>query len=449
MSHEVTRKLLGRGREWPEAERLLPAARRVPVPAAPRRIARRVALATICFLVFAALMPWQQNLSGAGQVVAYAADERPQPLQSTIGGRVVRWHVLEGETVEAGQLLVDLADNDPERLRRLERRVDAARSQLEAYRAAATAYEERVQALEQSQRAQIDAARAEVQIAREALAAQREALAAAEAGVATARLQQTRLQGLANEGLASERDRELAELAMTNANADLATQQARLRSAEASLQSKRAALDRAEASTEADLRSATAALRSAQTQVASADASLLSAESEVAQQAAQTVRAPREGVVQRIHQQAGVQVSRGTTLATIVPATSTRAVALYVDGNDAALITPGRKVRLQFEGWPAVQFSGWPSVAVGTFGGVVSFVDPSDDGSGDFRVVVTSDPEDQPWPDTRYLRQGTRAKGWVLLDEVSVGFELWRQINGFPPALESAPTSGSSSSGTP
>ena len=55
---------------------------------------------------------------------------------------------------------------------------------------------------------------------------------------------------------------------------------------------------------------------------------------------------------------------------------------LLIEYVDAPLIEPGRKVRLQFEGWPAVQFVGWPSVAVGTFGGKVNRVFPTDDGKG-------------------------------------------------------------------
>ena len=127
----------------------------------------------------------------------------------------------------------------------------------------------------------------------------------------------------------------------------------------------------------------------------------------------------------------------------MVPITEDRAVSLYVDGNDAALIQPGRAVRLQFEGWPAVQFSGWPSVAVGTFGGRVAFVDPSDDGRGDFRIVVVPDPEDGPWPAASYLRQGVLAKGWILLNQVRLGFELWRQFNGFPPTTDAPPFANS------
>ena len=149
-----------------------------------------------------------------------------------------------------------------------------------------------------------------------------------------------------------------------------------------------------------------------------------------------SIVAPVSGTVLRLTANGpGEFVKPGDVVAEIVPDTNSRAVELWVSGNDMPLITPGRKVRLQFEGWPAVQFVGWPSIAVGTFGGVVSFVDATDNGKGEFRVVVTPDPDDEPWPQTRYLRQGVRTNGWLLLDEVSVAFELWRQLNGFPPTI--------------
>jgi hypothetical protein len=125
----------------------------------------------------------------------------------------------------------------------------------------------------------------------------------------------------------------------------------------------------------------------------------------------------------------------------LVPVTDDRAVEVWVDGNDAAIVSEQRQVRLQFEGWPAVQFVGWPSVAVGTFGGVVAFIDPHDDGKGNFRVVMVPDPKSEPWPSARFLRQGVRTKAWILLERVSLGFELWRRFNGFPPMLEKEPAS--------
>ena len=77
-------------------------------------------------------------------------------------------------------------------------------------------------------------------------------------------------------------------------------------------------------------------------------------------------------------------------------------------------------------------------MAVGTFGGKVNRVFPTDDGFGNFRVVVTPDnhfDREDGWPDNRYLRQGVRANGWVLLKQVPLGYEIWRQLNGFPPVV--------------
>jgi multidrug efflux pump subunit AcrA (membrane-fusion protein) len=160
----------------------------------------------------------------------------------------------------------------------------------------------------------------------------------------------------------------------------------------------------------------------------------------LAQQASQLVRAPRSGqILRRAAGEGGVLVKPGYSLVTLAPKTSSRSVALYIDGNDLPLIHEGDTVRIQFEGWPAIQFSGWPSVAVGTFGGTVAVVDESDNGLGKFRILVTP-MEGQEWPSHEYLRQGVKAQGWVLLNRVSLGFELWRQFNGFPPGLPGAPS---------
>ena len=90
---------------------------------------------------------------------------------------------------------------------------------------------------------------------------------------------------------------------------------------------------------------------------------------------------------------------------------SVSAVELWISGNDAPLVQKGDHVRLQFEGWPAVQ-------SAGSFGGEVITIDPTADGAGRFRILVKADGNDS-WPDERYLRQGVRAKGWVLTGSVA------------------------------
>lgn len=172
---------------------------------------------------------------------------------------------------------------------------------------------------------------------------------------------------------------------------------------------------------------------------ATSSAELSRIEVRLARQETQSVRAPRSGtILRRMAGQGSKLVKSGEVLAVLVPDTDSRAVELWVDGNDAPLIGNGRQVRLQFEGWPAVQFSGWPSVAIGTFGGNVAFVDAADNGKGKFRLVVVPNPTER-WPDSRYLRQGVRVKGWISLRRVSLGYELWRQFNGFPPAISDSP----------
>jgi len=174
---------------------------------------------------------------------------------------------------------------------------------------------------------------------------------------------------------------------------------------------------------------------------AMAAASLARSEVDLSRQQQQIISATRDGQILRILQSSGAtNVKAGQPLADFVPKSDDNAVEFYIDGNDLPLVFEGRKVRIQFEGWPAVQFSGWPSIAVGSFGGIVSAIDPSVSENGDFRILVQPDSNDpNPWPDQRFLRQGAKAMGIVILDQVSLGYELWRQINGFPKSMPSAP----------
>jgi multidrug efflux pump subunit AcrA (membrane-fusion protein) len=177
-----------------------------------------------------------------------------------------------------------------------------------------------------------------------------------------------------------------------------------------------------------------------QIKVADANAKLAEARAKLKQievrqrrQSAQLVTAPRDGRVQSLNAEAGgALISAGTVLAMIAPEQIERAVELYVDGRDIPLVQPGRPVRLEFEGFPAFQFSGWPAFAVGIYDGQVRSVDPTPRTDGLFRVLVEPRPGATPWPDRRFVRQGGKVLGWIQGDNVTVGYELWRQLNDFP-----------------
>lgn len=177
-----------------------------------------------------------------------------------------------------------------------------------------------------------------------------------------------------------------------------------------------------------------------QIKVAEANAKLAEAKAKLKQievrqmrQSAQVVTAPRSGRVQNLNAAAGgALISAGTVLAMIAPEQVSRAVELYVDGRDIPLVEQGRPVRLEFEGFPAFQFSGWPAFAVGIYDGQVRSVDPTPRADGLFRVLVEPRPGKPAWPARRFVRQGGKALGWIQGDNVTVGYELWRQINDFP-----------------
>lgn len=412
----------------------------VPTLARASSVARVLVLLLLAALLLALLAPWQQSVSGVGRVIAYAPAERRQEIHAPLSGRVLRWHVQEGSRVNEGDALVELADNDPLLLERLASEQAAVSQKVASYEDRARTLALQIEAATAARRSDMASARAKQQSAEQKLRASEQKLVAAEAALETATLNLERVQAMADRGLSARRELELAQLGATKARTEADGARADVSAAQAEVQAAIASYDKALAEGDAKVQDAEAKLRSGESELADARASLSRLQVGIARQSGQVVRAPRAGIVLAVLvMQGGQQVKQGDTLAVLVPETRDRAVELWVDGNDAAIVSEGRPVRLQFEGWPAVQFTGWPSVAVGTFGGRIAFVDAHDDGKGNFRVVVSPDREDQPWPEPRFLRQGVRAKGWVLLERVRLGFELWRRFNGFPPLLDAPP----------
>jgi multidrug efflux pump subunit AcrA (membrane-fusion protein) len=298
-------------------------------------------------LVLLVAVPWVQTAYGTGRVIALNPNDRPQPINALVGGRIKQWFVEDGSVVKKGEPVVEIVDNDAKFVQRLEEQRDALSNKK----------------------------------------------AAAELALRTSEINLKRQKELFKKGLSAQREYEQAKIT-------------------ASL--KRAALSRAQNE-------------------------LQKAEVRLSRQEVQTVLAPRDGTIVEI--MAGDQattIQAGDMVARFVPSNVAPAVELFVDGFDAPLVTTGRKVRLQFEGWPVVQFSGWPATAIGTFGGTVVRVDPSVSPNGRFRVIIVPDDDDVAWPDARFLRMGAQVKGWVLLETVSIGFELWRNLNNFPPEFPAA-----------
>lgn len=403
------------------------------------RYARLLAIMIVVMLIVMGLIlvfvPWQQTAFGSGQVVAYAPVNRQQTVDAPIEGRVVEWYVREGSRVQPGDPIVRLTDYDPEILERLRQERRALEARLEAARQRAAAIGDRIAQLRVSRENALSAAQARAQMGAERLEAARQAVSAARERVETARLNLERQEALFARGLTAERQAELARLEYAQAVTELRRAEASLEAARAEVGGLEAEQRRAGAEVGASINDALASQASAEAEVAGVQAELTRIEGRLARQRAQNVEATREGTIMRLVVGEGnVIVKAGDPLAVLVPELDVRAVEVWVRGQDAPLLAEGQEARVQIEGWPALQLLGWPSVAVGTFPGRVVVVDPAANERGQVRVLMVPDPPDA-WPSSRYLRQGMQARAWVLLNQVPLGFELWRQFNGFPPGI--------------
>ncbi len=434
------------------------------------RVVRKIAFWLGAAMVFAVAMalftPWQQSLSGSGSVTEFDPLNRPQVVEAQVKGVIAEIGpgIAENAAVTKGQLIYRIVDQDPNYLGRIEqqlqnkqREIDLAHTRLESYQdhliqkqAVVEATEQMMAALEAAGREAIAAADAYVSAGQNKLQSEREGLKAIEAEVLQTKLDFDRKQRLREQGIESDLKFQETELKYKQSEQKRLMAVQKVQEATQELEAKRRERDskRREwdskineaagkiGSYKAEVNKAQADIAKTSEELAKLQSDLLKSQTDVARQQQQEVRAPLNGRIHRLVAYAeSTQVKPGDPLFEIVPETQNPAVQIWVTGNDAPLIRQGDLVRLQFEGWPAVQFVGWPSVAVGTFGGIVALVDPTDDGAGKFRVLITPDPSDQPWPEAPYLRQGVRANGWVLLKQVPLWFEIWRRMNGFPPVI--------------
>jgi len=396
--------------------------------------------------------PWQQNVTGSGRVLAFSPLAREQQVEVPVSGRIVRFadQISEGMQIAEGEFIAEIRDLDPLLMERLEGQLAARHRELDLLKQVAVAYQGQVSAFETVREETVAAADEYIRMTEQKKLAADKDLEVVQAILTQEQQNYDRQKQLEADGLSSTLTLQVQERKRKEAGARVEQAVAYVAAAKNDVGAKNNERRAKEREASAKIDSAMAVLRKAEADVAKLDKEILEMDVKIAQQQSQVVVAPISGFVFRVHRAQGGQiVKQGDPLLTIVPDTEDRAVELWLDGNDAPLVTPGRHVRLQFEGWPAIQFRGWPSVAVGSFGGQVSMIDSTDDGNGKFRVLVVPDKADEPWPAPRFLRQGVKAHGWVLLEQVSLGFEVWRQLNGFPPVVDMEPAQKKNPGGGP
>lgn len=409
-------------------------------PEMARRVSRWLRILMLMALAML-FVPWTQNFQTEGQLTTLTPSDRPQEVPSTIAGSVVKWYVREGQFVHEGDTILKLAEIkteyfDTQLIRRTSLQVEAKESAVDAYINKIKAYDAQIMALESNLPLKLNQARNKLQQAALKVRTDSMAVVAADTNLVIARRQLERAQILYRDGIKPRQELEdkmnkyqEAEAKLIKARNDLLISQNEYINAQIELN--------------AILNEYNEKISKAQSEREAAKSQLYATEAEIAKLQSQLssyiirsgfyiITAPQSGyVVKTLKAGIGEIVKEGEPVATIVPAQQQQAVELYVRPMDLPLVRLGHRVRVWFDGWPALVFSGWPNASYGTYGGIVAAIDYNISPNGKYRVLVKPDPDDHPWPDL--LRMGTGAKGIFLLNNVPLWYELWRQFNGFPP----------------
>lgn len=393
--------------------------------------------ATVLFL----FLPWTQNIRARGTVTTLYQEQRPQEVNTVIGGQVIRWYVKEGDFINKGDTLVQLAEVkvdylDPNLLERTQDQLSGKKQSIEFYKNKAGAADLQISALNNALQLKLNQLMNKLNQLQLKVQADSAEVIAANNDYSIGSKQYARQKNMYDSGLVSLTQLETRNQQMQNALAKKISAENKLANSRQDLTITRIEMSAVQQETVEKVAKAQGDQYQSLTQIAGGQADVAKLENQyssyairngmyfiIATQSGQVVRAQKAGI--------GEYVKEGEMIAQIVPDKVQYAVEMYVRPIDLPLIAAGQQVRFQFDGFPAIVFSGWPKASTGTFGGLVTAVESNLSMNGKFRVLVKEDPADKPWP--RELKIGTGAQGIALLKNVPVWYELWRNINGFPP----------------
>jgi len=392
------------------------------------------------FLLFL-FLPWTQNIRSKGYVTTLYQTDRPQELVSQIPGKILKWYVKEGDMVNAGDTIVMLGEVkdeylDPDIIGRTEYQIVQNEEKAKFYSGKIETTEQQIQNLENQRELKLSSLKNKlIQIERKIQAKSAE-LSAAKIDLQQSKDQLDRAKIMLDKEAISKFDFERRNPTYQKAQAAFSEKQNDYDNLKQDLVLNRLDIDNTIQEYSEKIAKAQGDRFTSSSEVAAAreKASDLSIKKQNLTSRSQYyyVLAPQNGQVTQA-KKSGINeiIKEGEMIVEIVPRDVEMAVEIFVEPFDLPLLNIGQKARFMFDGFPAIVFSGWPQNSIGTFGGKVIAVESNRNVNGKYRVLLVEDPEDRKWPPG--LRMGTGALSFALLKDVPVWYELWRNINGFPP----------------
>ena len=399
-------------------------------------------------LVIILFIPWTQNINSRGTITTLRQEQRPQELNTIIPGKVAKWHVKEGDYVKAGDTIIQLSEIkddylDPNLLSRTKEQLTAKQMTVENYKSKVGTADMQIGALTQGRALKISQVENKIRQQRMKVQADSMDLIAATNDLSIATKQFGRQKNMYDSGLVSLTQLEQRNAGYQNAMAKKTSAEIKFLNAKQELGILQLEMNSAMQDYNEKISKASGDKFQSLSQIATGEGDISKLQNQymnydirsklyfiTAPQSGQIVKAKKAGI--------GEIVKDGEMIVEIVPDNIQYAVEIFVRPVDLPLLSIGQKVRFMFDGFPAIVFSGWPQSSYGTFGGKVAAIESAVNDNGKFRVLVAEDKDDRKWPPQ--LRMGTGAQGFALLKDVPIWYELWRNINGFPPEYYKAGT---------
>ncbi len=386
-------------------------------------------------------LPWTQNIQAKGKITTINPAHRPQTIHATIAGRIETWYVREGQVVKKGDTIAFLSEVkseyfDPNLIERQGEQVDAKRATIGSYESKMNALTRQVDALRQNRTLKIEQAKNKLRQAQLKITSDSIELKAALADKDIAIKQLDRAKEMYAKGVTALTELEKRQMKVQETVAKAISAENKYLVSQNELLNARIELNNIQAEYEEKIAKSESDRFSTQSEWYDAQGNVAKMENQYANYQLRAgfyyIIAPQDGFISEVLTPGiGETVKEGEPIVSIMPSQVDLAVELYVRPIDLPLLSIGEKVRFIFDGWPAFVFSGWPGQSFGTYGGLVLAIDQMANKQNTFRVLVKPDPNDKPWPTA--LRVGSGAQGVILLKDVPVWYELWRQLNGFPP----------------
>lgn len=393
------------------------------------------------FLLILLFLPWTQNISSSGHVTTLYQDQRPQQINTIIPGKIVKWYIKEGDVVKKGDTIVELADVkddylDTNLVARTRDQLVAKEQKLLFYSEKINAIESQINAIENNRNLKINSLENKIEQFKRKLISDSSEVIAAEVDYKISQEQLTRGKQLFNQGVVSLVELERRTAQNNKALAILTEKQQKLLNTRQDINIVKIDINSARQEADDKIFKSRSEIATSRGEIAGTTGDMAKNRNILANYISRGNQkwliAPQDGQIIKA-KKSGINeiVKEGEMIVEMVPTQIDFAIELFVEPMDLILINRGQKVRMIFDGFPAIVFSGWPNNSYGTFGGEISMVENNRNENGKFRILVIPDSDQKGWP--KELKTGTGARGFALLNTVPIWYELWRQINGFPP----------------